>query len=98
MFVLRIIVIEKRLENLCCFGKIFVNLPQIAVNDDRNEVWMPDTVYVFEMKADGTAREALAQIDTKSYAIPYETGSRRVVKVGVKFDKDTRVPEDWVIE
>ena len=61
-------------------------------------VWMPDTVYVFEMKVDGTAREALAQIDTKGYAIPYETDNRRVVKVGVKFDKDTRVPEDWVIE
>jgi len=61
-------------------------------------VWMPDTVYVFEMKVDGTAREALAQIDTKGYAIPYETDNRRVVKVGVKFDKDTRVPEDWVFE
>ena len=61
-------------------------------------VWMPDTVYVFEMKVDGTVREALAQIDTKGYAIPYETDNRRVVKVGVKFDKDTRVPEDWVIE
>lgn len=61
-------------------------------------VWMPDTVYVFEMKVDGTAREALVQIDTKGYAIPYETDNRRVVKVGVKFDKDTRVPEDWVIK
>ena len=60
-------------------------------------VWMPDTVYVFEMKVNGTAQEALEQIDTKGYAIPYEAGDRRVVKVGVKFDKDTRVPEDWVI-
>jgi hypothetical protein len=60
-------------------------------------VWMPDTVYVFEMKVNGTAQEALEQIDTKGYAIPYEAGDRRVVKVGVKFNKDTRVPEDWVI-
>ena len=60
-------------------------------------VWMPDTVYVFEMKVNGTAQEALEQIDTKGYAIPYEAGDRRVVKVGVKFNKDTRVPEDWII-
>lgn len=60
-------------------------------------VWMPEAVYVFEMKVSGTAQEALEQIDSKGYAIPYEAGDLRVVKVGVKFDKDTRVPEDWVI-
>ena len=60
-------------------------------------VWMPDTVYVFELKANGTAQEALEQIDSKGYAIPYEAEGCRVVKVGVKFDKDTRVPESWVI-
>ena len=60
-------------------------------------VWMPDTIYVFEFKVNGTAGEALEQIDSRGYAIPYEADSRRVVKVGVKFDKDTRVPEDWVV-
>ena len=59
-------------------------------------VWMPDTVYVFELKANGTAQEALEQIDSKGYAIPYEAGDCRVVKVGVKFNPDTRVPESWV--
>ena len=60
-------------------------------------VWMPDAVFVFELKANGTAQEALEQIDSKGYAIPYEAGDRRVVKVGVKFDPDTRIPESWVI-
>ena len=60
-------------------------------------VWMPDTVYVFELKANGTAQEALEQIDSKGYAIPYEAGDRHVVKIGVKFNPDTRVPESWVI-
>ena len=60
-------------------------------------VWMPDTVYVFELKVNGTAQEALAQIDEKGYAIPYQTEDKRVVKVGVKFNADTRVPEEWVI-
>ena len=61
-------------------------------------VWMPDAIYVFEMKVNGTAQEALAQINEKAYAIPYKTDGRRVVKVGVKFDVNTRIPESWVIE
>ena len=60
-------------------------------------VWMPDAIYVFELKKDDTAQKALEQIDSKGYAIPYQTDGRRVVKVGVKFNADTRVPEEWVI-
>ena len=61
-------------------------------------VWMPDAIYVFEMKVNGTAQDALAQINEKDYAIPYKTDGRRVVKVGVKFDVNTRIPESWVSE
>ena len=60
-------------------------------------VWMPDTTYVFELKTEGTAQEALAQIDDRGYAIQYQTEGRRVVKIGVKFNKETRIPENWVI-
>ena len=61
-------------------------------------VWMPDAIYVFEMKKDGTAQKALGQIDSKGYAIPYQTDGRRVVKVGVKFDTQTRTINSWQIE
>lgn len=60
-------------------------------------VWMPDTIYVFELKRDQTARQALQQIDNRGYAIPYQADGRRVVKVGVRFNAETRVPEEWVI-
>ena len=60
-------------------------------------VWMPYAVYVFEMKVNGTPQQALAQIDDKGYAIPYQTDGRKVVKVGVRFNAETRVPEEWVI-
>ncbi len=60
-------------------------------------VWMPDCIYVFELKKDGTAHQALEQIDAKGYSIPYQTDGRKVVKVGVKFNPDTRVPENWEI-
>jgi len=61
-------------------------------------VWMPDTTYVFELKVNGTAQEALEQIDTKDYALPYQTEGRKVIKIGVKFNPETRIPEEWVIQ
>lgn len=60
-------------------------------------VWMPDAIYVFDLKVHDTAQNALAQIDDRGYAIPYETDGRKVVKVGVKFNVETRVPEEWAI-
>ena len=60
-------------------------------------VWMPDTVYVFELKVNDTAENALKQIDDKSYAIPYQADNRSVVKVGVRFDSATRVPVEWAV-
>ena len=56
-----------------------------------------DTVYVFEFKLDGTAEEALKQIDDKGYAIQYEAGDKKIVKVGVNFEQDKRTIERWVV-
>ena len=56
-----------------------------------------DSIYVFEFKFDGTPDEALAQIESKQYAIPYALDGRRVVKVGVNFDSATRTIGEWKI-
>ena len=61
-------------------------------------VKMKDAIYVFEFKFDGTPEEALAQIDSKQYAIPYQSDGRRIVKVGVNFDSATRTIGAWKIE
>ena len=45
-------------------------------------VWMPCKTYVFEVESQQHAREALEQIDSKSYALPYQRDGREVVKVG----------------
>ena len=60
-------------------------------------VLMPETTYVFELKVNGTAREAIDQINSKGYALPYQTESRKVVKVGVQFDRDTMAVGDYII-
>ena len=60
-------------------------------------VWMPDAIYVFELKVNGTAQEALRQIDERGYARPYDTDGRQVVKVGVKFAPENMTVEEWVV-
>jgi Predicted AAA-ATPase/PD-(D/E)XK nuclease superfamily len=57
----------------------------------------PDAIIVFEFKLNGTAEDALAQIDTKGYGIPYEADGRQIVKVGVEFDKATRNLGRWLV-
>ena len=59
---------------------------------------MQDAIYVFEFKVDGTPEEALAQINSKQYAIPYQADHRKVVKVGVNFDSSMRTIGEWIIE
>ncbi len=54
-----------------------------------------DYVYIFECKRDGTADEALSQIEEKGYAAPYAADSRRIVRVGVSFDSEKRILKDW---
>ena len=39
-------------------------------------VYMPDAVFVFELKYDGSAEEAIRQIDEKGYLIPYSADGK----------------------
>lgn len=61
-------------------------------------VLMPDTTYVFELKVNGTAQQALDQINSNGYALLYETEGRNVVKVGVAFDQDSMTVGEWKVE
>lgn len=61
-------------------------------------VKLQNNIYVFEFKVDGTPEEALAQINSKQYAIPYQPGNRKVIKVGVNFDSATRTIGAWKVE
>jgi hypothetical protein len=49
-----------------------------------------------EFKLDGTAEEALAQIDDKGYARPFAADSRKLIKVGVNFSATTRNIDRWI--
>ena len=57
-----------------------------------------DYIYVMELKLDGTADEALRQIDDKGYAEPFKSDGRQIYKIGVNFSSETRGIEEWKIE
>ncbi|MCD7924699.1 MAG: ATP-binding protein [Bacteroides sp.] len=55
-------------------------------------------IYIMEFKLDGTAEEALQQINEKQYALPFEADGRKIFKIGVNFSAKTRNIERWLVE
>ncbi len=64
-----------------------------------------DAVYVFEFKLDanGTAEDALKQIDDKGYLVPYtvtktaDGSPKKLFKIGVAFDAEKRTLGQWKV-
>ncbi len=54
-------------------------------------------VYIFEFKRDGTAEDALSQIDAQGYAKPYEADSRKLIKIGAVFSSEERTLSEWLV-
>ena len=54
-------------------------------------------IYVIELKLDGSAEEALAQIKEKDYALPFTADGRKVIKIGANITSATRNIERWVV-
>ena len=55
-------------------------------------------IYIMEFKLNGTAEEALRQIDEKQYALPFANDERKLFKIGVNFSSETRNIEKWMVE
>lgn len=70
---------------------------QVRVAKGRMDILVKttSTVYVMELKLNGSVDEALRQIDDKGYAIPWQAGERRVVKVGITFSTEERTIRAW---
>ena len=54
-------------------------------------------IYIMEFKLDGTAEEALRQIEEKGYAEPFVHDGREVIRVGVNFSSAVRNIERWIV-
>ena len=56
-----------------------------------------DDIYVMEVKLDSPARDAIDQIDTNHYLIPYTLDNRRLTKIGISFSTKERNITEWII-
>jgi hypothetical protein len=57
----------------------------------------PKFCYVMEFKLDGTAEDALAQIEDKHYALPFEMNGQKIIRLGINFSKETKNIEKVVV-
>ena len=58
----------------------------------------PGYVYIMEFKLDGSAEQAIAQIEEKQYALPFAKDSRKVYIIGVNFSSTTRNIDRWIVK
>lgn len=55
-------------------------------------------IYLFEFKYDGTAEEALRQIEERQYDAPYKADGREIVRIGVNFSSGDRNIDRWIVQ
>lgn len=55
-------------------------------------------IYVIELKINGTAADAMAQIVSRGYASAFSADSRRCIRVGIGFGKTTHTIDSYLIE
>ena len=58
----------------------------------------PRFIYIFEFKLDGSASEALKQIEENGYAREYATDSRKLYRIGCSFSSESGTIEDWQVK
>ena len=78
----------------------FYTKVEYHTNDGRIDLVLQTEkfIYIMEFKLNGTAEEALQQINDKRYALPSEADGRKLFKIGINFSEKTRNIEKWVVE
>ncbi len=55
-------------------------------------------IYVIETKCNGSAQNALNQINERGYADAFKTDGRPIVKLGLNFSEEKRIIDDFAVE
>ena len=75
----------------------FYTQVELPTSEGRMDILVKtsDYIYIIECKLDGSAEEALQQIESKNYAAPFAMDKRAVIKLGINFSSKTRGVESW---
>ena len=70
---------------------------EVKTNQGRIDavIELPDRIYLFEFKLDGSAADALAQIKTVEYYQKYQQRGLAMILIGANFDSKARKITDW---
>lgn len=73
---------------------------EVQTSDGRIDMLLEsyDSIFVIELKYDGSARDALDQIKEKRYDLQFRNDARTVYRIGANFSSETRTIGDWIIE
>lgn len=55
-------------------------------------------IYIFELKTDGSADDAMRQIDEKGYALPYADEGRTIIKIAANYSSASNNIDSYKIE
>lgn len=58
----------------------------------------PKFCYVIEFKFDGSAQEAIDQIKSKDYVLPFVLSGQEIIRIGMNISRETRNIEDCIVE
>ena len=58
----------------------------------------PNYIYIFEFKRDGSAEEALKQIEDMGYAREYAADGRKIYQIGCNFSSKTGTIDGWKVK
>lgn len=78
----------------------FYTQVELPTSDGRIDVVIQTTdyIYIIECKLDGSAEDALQQIESKNYAAPFAMDKRKVITLGINFSSKTKGVESWKLE
>lgn len=93
---------ERNIHNAMLILSILLGLKvkaEYQTSDGRIDLLLATDryIYIIELKMDRSAKEALEQIDTKHYALPFAADSREIIMIGVNFSTKTRTIDGWEI-
>jgi hypothetical protein len=75
------------------------SLSEVQTADGRIDTLVETSkyTYCFEFKLNGSAAEALAQIDSKEYLLSWQGRGKKLFKIGVSFDYEKRNIREWKV-
>jgi hypothetical protein len=82
-----------RMLGLFCLSEV-----QTAAGRIDSLVETKEYVYCFEFKLNGSAAEALEQIESREYLLSWSGSGKKLFKVGVSFDYEKRNIKEWRVK